>query len=89
MAFVKFSLMGRAVDDAVFCDRLVRETGVLLVPGSVCFGEGGDFRGFVRVGFCCETEVLEGGLAGLALFMRGGYARLPLAEEEEGRDRLG
>lgn len=38
-AFVRFTRDGRAVDDAMFCRRLVEERGVLLVPGGLCFGD--------------------------------------------------
>jgi aspartate/methionine/tyrosine aminotransferase len=56
------------VDDRVFCEKLVRETGVMVVPGGYCFGEQeqegkeGWLRGFLRIGFVCETEVFESGL---------------------------
>lgn len=82
-AFVKFSKMGSPVDDVAFCEALIEQTGVMLVPGSRCFGDGIDFRGFVRVGFCCETPVLEEGLEKLKQFMKLGYKKLPLAEEDE------
>ena len=78
-AFIKFSKMGEEVDDAVFCEKLMEETGVLLSPGSICFGE--EFKGYVRVGFCCETYVLDEGLEKMRKFMKKGYHYLPLARE--------
>ncbi len=82
-AFIKFSQMGSEINDVAFCEALMEQTGVMLVPGSRCFGDGVDFKGFVRFGFCCETPVLEEGLEKLAKFMKLGYKKLPLAEEEK------
>ena len=82
-AFVKFSKMGSEVDDVTFCTALMDQTGVMLVPGSRCFGEGTDFKGYVRFGFCCETTVLKEGLEKLSMFMKLGYKKLPLAEGQE------
>ncbi len=82
-AFIRFSKMGSEIDDVAFCETLMEETGVMLVPGSRCFGGGSEFNGFVRFGFCRETEVLEEGLDKLSKFMKAAYKRLPLAEEKE------
>jgi aspartate/methionine/tyrosine aminotransferase len=80
-AFVRFSKDGRPVDDVSFCKLLQERVGVLVVPGSLCFGRDGDFKGYVRVGYVSETEVLEKGLAKLSEFMKGEYADLvPLAQ---------
>lgn len=81
-AFIKFSLMGSPVDDVAFCQKLMEETKVMLVPGSRCFGDGKEFKGFVRFGFCCETDVLEEGLEKMKSFMKKGYRTVPLADEE-------
>ena len=80
-AFIKFSKMGQEVDDVVFCEKLIGETGVMLCPGSRCFGQ--EFKGYVRFGFCCETHVLDEGLEKLREFMKKGYQTLPLAEEQK------
>lgn len=45
------------VSDVDFCLKILRERGVLLVPGS-CF----ELPGGVRLGYCCPAEVLEAGL---------------------------
>lgn len=76
-AFVKVSREGREVDDVCFCKLLQEQTGVMLCPGSYCFGNGEDFKGFVRIGYVCETEVLTEGLAQLKTFMREGYRTVP------------
>lgn len=81
-AFIKFTLMGSPVDDLAFCQKLMDDTRVMLVPGSRCFGDGREFKGFVRVGFCCETDVLEEGLEKLTSFMKKGYRTVPVADEE-------
>ena len=78
-AFVKFSNAGREVDDAAFCKLLHDHAGVLFVPGSKCFGEGKDFKGYVRIGFVCETIVLTAGLKELKVFMKEKFGDVPLA----------
>ena len=40
-----------------FCERLVRETGVMFTPGSALHTEG-----FVRIGYANNIEVLKKGL---------------------------
>jgi len=51
-------------NDIDFCERLVQETGVLLVPGS-CF----DMPGYARIGFGGNPETLVTGLDLLAQFL--------------------
>ena len=80
-AFIKFSMMGSPVDDEAFCKALMEQTGVMLCPGSRCFGDGKDFAGYVRFGFCCETQVLQEGLEILAAFMKKGYKKLSVRED--------
>ncbi|KAI9888024.1 MAG: hypothetical protein M1823_000145 [Watsoniomyces obsoletus] len=64
----------KAVDDVKFCKSLVEQTGVMICPGSRCFGEEKRFRGYVRIGYACETEVLKQGLEMLKNFVReNGY----------------
>ena len=67
-AFVRFESDGQAVDDVQFCIDLLEKTKVMFVPGSKCFGR--EFRGFVRIGYVCETEVLEEGLAKLSTYVK-------------------
>lgn len=76
-AFLRFTKMGKPVDDVIFCQMLLERTGVMFVPGSSCFGGGVDFKGYVRVGFVQETEVLDKGLAALTSFMEDGYEEVP------------
>ena len=81
-AFIRFTNMGSPVDDVAFCEKLMEDMSVMLVPGSRCFGNGKDFQGFVRFGFCCETDVLEAGLEKMTSFMKKGYRTVPLADED-------
>ncbi|KXH28413.1 aminotransferase class I and II [Colletotrichum simmondsii] len=61
---------GEPVDDARFCLDVLRETNVFFVPGSKCFGHGKDFKGYVRIGYVCHTEVLVEALEKLEAYMR-------------------
>ena len=81
-AFVKFSSMGSELDDLAFCEQLLKETGAMLSPGGSCFGHGVDFKGFVRFGFCCNTDVLREGLGKLSSFMTTEYKKIPVAAKE-------
>ncbi|KAJ5173851.1 uncharacterized protein N7500_001782 [Penicillium coprophilum] len=79
-AFIKFvDREGRAINDVVFCQRLQEMTGVMLVPGSQCFGGGVDFRGYVRLGYVQDNRVIVDGLNTLRQFMYDEYDKLPLA----------
>ncbi|KAJ5759597.1 aspartate aminotransferase [Penicillium odoratum] len=53
------------VDDKDYCEGLIRETGLLIVPGGETFGteDGMDFKGYLRVGFVCSPEKFEAALA--------------------------
>lgn len=66
IAFIKVERKGEVVDDVQFCKDVISKTKVMFVPGSACFGE--EFKGYIRLGFVCETEVLREGLRKL-----GGY----------------
>lgn len=63
---------GESVDDVQFCLQVQEETGVMIAPASLCFGDGvhDDFRGYVRLQFLVETEVLQSALAELDGFVR-------------------
>lgn len=80
-AFVRFHREGTPVDAAKFCKTLLEETGVLFVPGPESFGKR--FPGYVRVGFCCETEVLKEGLEKVRLWMKKNFDDVPLAETND------
>lgn len=72
-AFIQFWAHGRPVDDVSFCKDLLKQTQVLFCPGSLCFGGGKDFAGFVRVGYVCETAVLQEALKKLDKYVRDGW----------------
>lgn len=76
-AFVRFTKMGKPINDVVFCETLQEKSGVMFVPGSRCFGAGEEFQGYVRIGYVCETEVLEKGLEALRTFMEDEYEDVP------------
>lgn len=80
-AFVRFTKMGKPVDDVAFCEMLLDRVGVMFVPGSACFGGGKDFSGYVRIGYVPETEVLEQGLEALKAFMEDGYEDVPVKKK--------
>lgn len=48
-----------------FCIRLLKEKGVLLVPGNRF-----DMPGYARLGYCTKTDILQKGLAALSDFLR-------------------
>ena len=78
-AMVKFSKQGQEVDDVAFCKSLLEKAGVMFSPACLCFGDGQYFKGYVRIGYVCETEVLERGLVELRAFMKGAFQHVPLA----------
>lgn len=49
-----------------FCEALLEETGVLLVPGAAM-----DMEGYVRIGYANARPVLEEGLGRMTDFMKG------------------
>lgn len=64
-ALIKFTKKrGQKVDDEALCRDVIEKTKVMLVPAGRCFGE--DFRSSVRIGYVCETAVLEAALGKLA-----------------------
>lgn len=69
-AFIQFLSSGRPVDDVAFCVDVLEKTKVFFCPGSRCFGEGQEFRGYVRVGYVCETSVLSEALEKLHAYVQ-------------------
>ena len=57
-SFVKLDI-AEPIED--FCLDLLKYYGVLVVPGNRF-----DFEGYVRIGYCCQEEVLREGLARLS-----------------------
>ena len=66
-AFIRFEKDGQAVDDEHFCLDVIDKTKVMFLPGSKCFGK--EFRGFVRIGFVCETVILKEALEKLGKYV--------------------
>ncbi|KAI6368661.1 hypothetical protein MCOR25_004616 [Pyricularia grisea] len=71
-AFIQFFNQSKPVDDEKFCIDVINTINVMLVPGSKCFGNGGDgdFKGFIRLGYACETDVLEEALKRLEGYIK-------------------
>ncbi len=61
-ALIQLKKKGVIVEDPDFVLDVLEKTKVLFMPASPCFGLGKDFKGFVRIGYVCETPVLEKGL---------------------------
>jgi aspartate/methionine/tyrosine aminotransferase len=75
-AFIKFHREGKPVDSVDFCEKLLKKTGVMFTPGT-CFGE--EWKGYVRVGFANQTDVVEQGLAETTKFVRKNLEEVELA----------
>ncbi|KAG9237452.1 putative aspartate aminotransferase [Amylocarpus encephaloides] len=68
-ALVKFeNRSSGAVDDVQFCKDVLENTKVMFIPASKCFGS--EFKGYVRIGFVCETPVLKEALQALGMYIR-------------------
>lgn len=76
--FVKFERDGKRIDAQAFCRDVQEKTGVMLLPGDVGFGE--EFKGYVRFGFVCDTQVLKDALEALRVYMRKEFDDVPLCE---------
>jgi aspartate/methionine/tyrosine aminotransferase len=82
IGFVRFTRSGKAIDDFVLCTTLLEKKGVLLVPGSKCFGDDSDFSGYVRIGFGGDTTDLKAGLEALEEFLNDDYEDLPFSKKK-------
>lgn len=76
-AFIKFHREGKPVDDVDFCKKLLEKTGVLLVPGSQAFGA--EWKGYVRIGFVNQTDIVKAGLDEMSKFVRKNLDDVELA----------
>jgi aspartate/methionine/tyrosine aminotransferase len=61
-ALIQFRKKGVPVTDPDFVLDVLNKTKVLFMPASPCFGLGRDLKGSIRIGYVCETDVLEKGL---------------------------
>lgn len=77
-AFVRFHRDGKAVDSVDFCKKLLEKSGVLFVPGSECFG--GEYKGYVRVGFVNHVDIVKAGMDEVTKFVRRNLDDVKLAE---------
>lgn len=74
VAFVQFKKGGQPVDDEQFCVDVLEKTKVMILPGCKCFGHGNAFKGYVRIGYVSETEVLREALEQLSAYVRENLA---------------
>lgn len=72
-AMVQFRKNGSVVKDSEFCLEVLDNTGVLIMPGCTCFGEGEDFPGYMRFGYVCHTDVLKEGLNRLDAYIEKAF----------------
>ncbi|KAF3805400.1 Aspartate aminotransferase [Colletotrichum gloeosporioides] len=68
-AMIGFKRNGKLVNDADFCLEILKATGVLVMPGSTCFGQGVEFEGQMRFGYVCRTDLLKEGLEKLGKYL--------------------
>ncbi len=61
-AFLKFNIDMTSKD---LCLKLLDETGVMLLPGSAL-----DMEGYLRMGYCNKTEIIEKGLVEFSKFLK-------------------
>ncbi|KAK5172353.1 uncharacterized protein LTR77_003992 [Saxophila tyrrhenica] len=76
-AFVRFLRKGgeggevRPVDDLLFCQGLLEETGVLVSPGRLCFGpDEEELKGYVRMHICIPPDNFRRAIEGLERFLK-------------------
>jgi aspartate/methionine/tyrosine aminotransferase len=67
--FIDLSIYG-IQDGSVFCENMLRNTGVALVPGSA-YGRG--FESYVRLSFSTDSNVLKEGLNKMKIFLNENY----------------
>jgi aspartate/methionine/tyrosine aminotransferase len=67
-AFIRFQKNGEPVDDVELSVKLV-DWKVMFLPAGRCFGHGKDFKGYVRLGYVCHTDVLKAGLERLGRYV--------------------
>lgn len=67
--FVQFLKDGEPVEDDKFCLDVLEKTGVYLAPGKRSFGNNQDYKGYVRIGYVCETELLVKALEQLETYV--------------------
>ena len=79
-AFIRFHQGGKPIDSTELCQRFNDEIGVLLVPGGHSFGK--EHKGYVRVGFVCETEVLKEGLDKMKIWLKKEFDTVSLAGDK-------
>lgn len=75
-ALIKVSRDGKLVRAEEFCKMLQEKTGVMLLPADKGFGP--QFKGFVRIGYVNDTDMVRKGLQEWGRFMDAGFSEVPL-----------
>ena len=75
-ALIKVTRDGQLVQAEDFCKMLQEKTGVMLLPADKSFGP--QFKGFVRVGYVNDTDMMREGLQEWGRFMGAGFSDVPL-----------
>ena len=75
-ALIKVSREGKLVQAEEFCRVLQEKTGVMLLPADKGFGP--QFKGFVRIGYVNDADVMRRGLQEWGRFLDSGFPDVPL-----------
>lgn len=75
-ALIKVTRDGQIVQAEEFCKVLQEKTGVMLLPADKGFGP--QFKGFVRIGYVNDTDVMSRGLREWGRFLETGFSEVPL-----------
>lgn len=75
-ALIKVSRDRKLVRAEEFCKMLQEKTGVMLLPADKGFGP--QFKGFVRIGYVNDTDMMKKGLEEWGRFMDTGFFDVPL-----------
>lgn len=75
-ALIKVSREGKLAQAKEFCKVLQEKTGVMLLPADKGFGPR--FKGFVRIGYVNDTDMMEKGLQEWERFLDTGFLDVSL-----------
>jgi aspartate/methionine/tyrosine aminotransferase len=75
-ALIKVSRDGKLAQVEEFCKILQHKTGVMLLPADKGFGP--QFKGFIRIGYVNDTDVMRRGLQEWGRFLDTGFPDVPL-----------
>ena len=76
-AFSKVAKKGKPVNDEGVCETLHEKPGITVCPGSKCFENAQDHKGYVRIRFVQGIGVLKESLAVLSKFLEDDFEAVP------------